>query len=396
MSGATVPESGRLARVVKAGVTAAKLERTATSTRFSYLDGYAGEPVGHVLPLGEVVELPGAAVPPWFANLLPEGRRLGLLRRAVKTSADDDFSLLVATGADPVGDVSVVDDGESVEVQLKMTPDLTRASFRELLREGNIDPSSIPGMQDKLSSGMITIPVSTPHGAFFVKLNPPDYPFAVENEAFFLTMAKGLGIAVSTHRIVHDRDGEPALMVERFDRVVRQGQPLALAVEDGCQLLNIYPADKYNVSGEEVVDALSSVCSSRAVAARNTYLQLLFAWLTGDGDVHAKNLSVAQTPQGEWRISPIYDVPSTLPYGDNTMAITMGGRSEGLIRKHLLDFGQGVGLSLPAATSALERVLGTTAPLVPLLESGALPFDQNLTRQLTRQLARRRRDAMRH
>lgn len=292
-----------------------------------------------------------------------------------------------------MGDVGVVADDEPVAMPVELPPDVTAVSFWELISEGGIDPSSIPGVQDKLSSGMITIPVSTAHRAF-IKLNPPGYPFAVQNEAFFLTMAKGLGIPVSAHRIVHDRDGEAALVVERFDRVRRDAQPSALAVEDGCQLLDIYPADKYNVTAEEVVEALVSVCSSRAVAVRNAYLQLLFAWRTGDGDVHAKNLSVVQSLQGEWRISPIYDVPSTLPYGDDTMALAMGGRSEGLIRKHLLEFGQSVGLSPVAATSALERVLKATVALVPRLESGVLPFDEHLTRRWIRQLARRRRDAI--
>ena len=91
----------------------------------------------------------------------------------------------------------------------------------------------------------------------------------------------------------------------------------------------------------------------------------------------------------------MYDVPSTLPYGDTTVALTMGGRSEGFIRRHLLEFGQSVGLSRAAATSALERVLKTTAPLVPALESGSLPFDDHLTRHWVRQLTRRRRDAAR-
>ncbi|MEO7588583.1 MAG: HipA domain-containing protein [Arachnia sp.] len=271
---------------------------------------------------------------------------------------------------------------------------MAQVSFRELISAGSVDPSSIPGIQDKLSSGMITVPVSTPSGQSIIKLNPPEYPFAVQNESLFLTMARGLGVTVSPHRIIHDRDGEPALVVERFDRVLRDDQPVALAVEDGCQLLNIYPADKYNVSAEEVVEALSSVCAARPVAVRNAYLQLLFAWLTGDGDVHAKNLSAVQSLQGEWRMSPIYDVPSTLPYGDTTMALTMGGRAEGLIRKHLLDFGRSLGLSSPAATSGLERVLKTTASLIPDLESRLLPFDEQRTRRWVRQLTRRRRDAI--
>ncbi len=394
MSTQPTQDHRRVADVLKRGALAAKLERTATSTRFSYLAGYTGEPVGHALPLEESVELPGAAVPPWFANLLPEGRRLGMLRRAVKTSADDDFSLLVAAGGDPVGNVSIVSDRGPTKARVELPPDVTDVSFKELISGGGIDPSSIPGVQDKLSSGMITVPVSTPHGASIIKLNPPEYPFAVQNEAHFLTMAKGLGVGISAHRIIHDREGEPALVVERFDRTLRDGQSVALAVEDGCQLLNIYPADKYNASAEEVVEALSSVCSARPVAVRNAYLQLLFAWLTGDGDVHAKNLSVVQSLQGEWRMSPIYDVPSTLPYGDTTMALSMGGRSEGLIRKHLLDFGRSLGLSSAAAASALERVLKTTAPLIPQLESGVLPFDQHRTRRWVRQLTRRRRDAL--
>ncbi|WP_414819923.1 HipA domain-containing protein [Serinicoccus sp. CNJ-927] len=38
------------------------------------------------------------------------------------------------------------------------------------------------------------------------------------------------------------------------------------------------------------------------------------AWATGNGDLHAKNLSVLQR-DGEWRVAPVYDVPSTVPYG---------------------------------------------------------------------------------
>lgn len=39
----------------------------------------------------------------------------------------------------------------------------------------------------------------------------------------------------------------------------------------------------------------------------------VFAWLTGNGDLHAKNVSVLQQA-GEWRIAPIYDAPPTVPY----------------------------------------------------------------------------------
>lgn len=104
--------------------------------------------------------------------------------------------------------------------------------------------------------------------------------------------------------------------MERFDRI-RQGEDVvSLAVEDACQLLDLYPADKYAVGSEEVTLAAAEVCAARPVAARAALTQFAFAWLTGNGDLHAKNLSVLRQPTGEWRVAPVYDIPSTMPYGD--------------------------------------------------------------------------------
>ena len=99
----------------KRGRLAARLTRVDGGVQFAYLPEYldeAGPAVASTLALDDrpVVTARGA-VPPFFAGLLPEGRRLTNLRRAVKTSADDDLSLLVAVGGDPVGDVQVLPRG---------------------------------------------------------------------------------------------------------------------------------------------------------------------------------------------------------------------------------------------------------------------------------------------
>ena len=92
---------------------AARLERTPVGVRFSYAPDYTGPPVATTLPVStEPVLSPGTSLPAYFTGLLPEGRRLGALRRAVKTSADDELSLLLAVGADAIGDVRVVPAGE--------------------------------------------------------------------------------------------------------------------------------------------------------------------------------------------------------------------------------------------------------------------------------------------
>lgn len=52
----------------------------------------------------------------------------------------------------------------------------------------------------------------------------------------------------------------------------------------------------------------------------------MFAILTANGDPHAKNFSVLQQPDGEWRVSPAYAVPTSQPYGDSTPAMPVNGR----------------------------------------------------------------------
>ncbi|MFZ0831646.1 MAG: HipA N-terminal domain-containing protein, partial [Mycobacterium sp.] len=53
----------------------------------------------------------GGGVPAFFAGLLPEGVRLGVVTLSTKTSADDHLTLLLAIGADTVGNVRVVPAG---------------------------------------------------------------------------------------------------------------------------------------------------------------------------------------------------------------------------------------------------------------------------------------------
>src|SRR5262249_61698059 len=100
------------ADVFKGGRHAATLTRTPNGIEFRYRADWidaGAPPVATTLPVTpEPVARPGGSLPAYFAGLLPEGRRLGALRRAVKTSADDELSLLLVVGADAIGDVQGV------------------------------------------------------------------------------------------------------------------------------------------------------------------------------------------------------------------------------------------------------------------------------------------------
>ncbi len=390
------PREVRRATVLKAGRPAGTLVRDDRVTRFEYLDGYDGAPVASTLPLGAPpTQSAAGAVPPFFAGLLPEGRRLTALRQAVKTSADDELSLLLAVGGDTIGDVTVTAEGSPPQDPEPLVSS-GELRFADLLSaSGVVDRVALPGVQEKASGAMISLPVRLDGVRAIVKLDPPEYPGAVENEAYFLRLARQLPVPVANAELVHDIEGRAGLVVERFDRVAVGDQVVSLAVEDACQLMGRYPADKYSLAGEDVARAAAQACPAARVAARGALVLFGYAWLTGNGDLHAKNLSVLQGLDGEWRLAPAYDLPSTLPYGDTTMALPLAGRRENLTRKAFADFGASLGLPPRAVERTLDQVLAATEPLLDELRDGALGLNPNATRTLVRQLSRRRTDLAR-
>ena len=397
MTVATDVRTVQTADVHKAGAVAATLHRRDGGVEFAYRPGYAGPPVATTLPIGAPPRFtPAGSVPPFFAGLLPEGRRFSSLQRAVKASADDELSLLLAVGTDTVGDVVVVPEGASPDAApplCRVERSFTEIHFADLLADtGIVDAVGLPGIQDKVSARVISLPVEAAHERYILKLDPPESPQVVEDEAYFLGVARRAGLPVVDASIVRDADGVPGLLVTRFDRVAAEpGAVVGVACEDAGQVLDRWPGDKYNVTSEQVVGAVAGVCAATAVAVRDVYRQLCFAWLTGNGDVHAKNISVLRHRDAEFRISPAYDLPSTLFYGDFSMALAVDGATTGLSRRRWLAFAEAIGLSVKAAERVVDEMLRATASVIDDIDGGALPFDTTITRTVVRNLRNRRR-----
>ncbi|GAA1353143.1 type II toxin-antitoxin system HipA family toxin [Falsarthrobacter nasiphocae] len=376
----------RSADVWKAGHRAGVLQRTdGGGVVFQYLPGYLSEhrpAVATTLPLtSEPVHAPQGALPPFFAGLLPEGRRFSMLARSLKTSSDDELTLLLAVGHDTPGDVVVVPSGQTPqEPQPLIRGPFEEEDFAALLPR--VDQISLPGVQAKASASMVTFPVSGSDARWILKLNPAEYPRLVENEAVHLTAARGLGLGVAEHALVRDKNGVPGLLVTRFDRLPSGGR---LAFEDGAQVLGLAPANKYQPSSEEVVLALAAQARAPRIATRALYLHFLFAWLTGNGDAHAKNVGILDRGRG-FEVAPVYDVPSTLPYRDTSLALPVDGRAKKLRRRHWDAFGAAIGLP-PAAVKSAQRLALTAAAGADL---AAVPFEGSPLHGAMREIRARR------
>jgi len=110
---------------------------------------------------------------------------------------------------------------------------------------------------------------------------------------------------------------------------------------------------------------------------------------------------MVQQPTGEWSVAPVYDLPSTVVYGDKTLALTLGGKRTGISRKHFLGWAAEMGLKGRAAVQVLELALRASAPLLAdlqggtafssMTDDGASPFPVAVTRDWIKELKHRRR-----
>lgn len=377
------------ADVYKGDRLAGRLVRDGSNIAFSYRPEYLADPdtpaVAWSLPKTDVVvEASGESVPPFFAGLLPEGARLGAVVTATRTSVDDHFTLLLAVGSDAIGDVRVVPEGAvpasqapALDADAIGTADLS-AVFAEATGPGtlDLDSAAIPGVQAKVSASMMSTPVTTGSGPAILKLNPPrEYPRLVENEAFFLAMARGCDLDAPDHVVVTDRHGRTALLVRRFDRHVDStGAMTRLAQEDACQVLAVYPARKYRVRTEDVITTLAGTCErgggSRTVAALRLLRLVAFSYLIGNGDLHGKNFSIRRHPSEGWEVTPAYDLVCTQPYLSwrDPMALDLYGRANRLTRPHLVAAGQRWGLRQRAVERMLDRLCARAEPWVDRID----------------------------
>ena len=123
--------------------------RQPDATTFAYADGYGGPALVPHLPVG-ITTWPAGALPPLLSNLLPEGRRLEVLRQQVKTSLDNEVALLLAVGNDLIGDLQFVSAGTRPVGSSATQVDLDHLHTTEFAKLRRRPVSGVPGVQDKV------------------------------------------------------------------------------------------------------------------------------------------------------------------------------------------------------------------------------------------------------
>jgi serine/threonine-protein kinase HipA len=395
-----VPEAAvAVADVYKAGQLAGRMWRVDQDVTFTYVEGYAGDPVASTLPVGSTVTEGGMRAPAYFAGLLPEGqsRRRGLAH-SLHVSEDDELGLLIHLGADTIGDVQIVSLGNDLpEPDDGGDPtDLRSLSFAELWLPG--DPSqrsAIAGVQPKLSYHSRSL-IGGRAGRVILKFSPDDrWHGVLHNERLFVAAAASAGLRAPAVEVVEDRDGMRALAVTRFDRSWQDGRLVRHAQEDASQVLGLRPSQKYDPDARTVISALSQRCTAPPVAARDLLHQMLYSYAVGDNDLHAKNLSIGRDPtSGVWAVTPVYDVLHTWPYeGDHRFHPAVRDQvHDSVTRRHWEALAADIGVPGRAVERLRRTVVDAVGEVADTLTPELLDMPEAWVRDVRRRLLKRVRD----
>ena len=300
----------------------------------SYRDAYPRPTLGQwFLDDLERIEHVRSGVPPWFANLLPEGPLRDLVANRAGVHPSRALYLLTLLGEDLPG---------AIRIRGETPPDASRAPIGDdLIAETGPWKFSLAGMQLKFSAQRqgrgLTIPVNGVGGDWILKLPDIRYPQVPRNELATMRWASLSGIEVPEHRLIPNADiqGLPAMLrdqpetdafaIRRFDRPTADRR---VHMEDFAQVLNLPPSKKYGHCNYETLASLVlNIAGAPDVA--QFLRRLIFVIASGNGDAHLKNWSLIYPDRVQARLSPAYDLISTLCYmGEDRLALNLGGTKD--------------------------------------------------------------------
>ena len=189
----------------------------------------------------------------------------------------------------------------------------------------NVGRISLSGVQPKASlvldsEGHLVKPAEGERGTYILKPAPSSYAlldrkYCPANEHLTMQLASQVyHIETAANGICFFQDGEAAYLCRRFD-VGPDGQKYSQ--EDFASLAGLTNANggsdyKYsNLSYEECADIIRKYVKAAPVEILKFFRIVVFNYLTLNDDAHLKNFSLINRGDGEYHLTPAYDLINT-------------------------------------------------------------------------------------
>lgn len=270
----------------------------------------------------------------FFENLLPSGLELKHHARAAKVDPNDLFGLLKTMLHESTGALIFSDSPKQPYAEtLKVICKIPIQEYLQRREAGHIrtmrgifsNGDTLTGAQDKLScivSGNEVFVPETGSACIATHILKPSWSFSV-NEHFCLRFGEKCGLNTVKSQIVRIGN-DIAVAIQRYDRL----GGLRLHQEDFCQALGLpdffkYECDSVGANYEEIADLARKILSEDA--CEKIAALTIFNIIIGNGDAHAKNLSLLRNLNNKLELAPFYDLNNSEIEGfDDSMALRIG------------------------------------------------------------------------
>lgn len=371
------------------------IERRKNGLVFSYAEEWLRKsgafPISLRLPLQEA-SFNEQSSTIFFDNLLPEEAVREQVAAYYRLSSSDTFSLLRAIGADCAGALSILPQEERprspAEYKYRNIPVAELPKYLAALPLAPLGAGrqgvrlSLAGAQSKTSLRVIweseepfDEPLGGAPGTHLIKpsSNANNYSYLPENEFFCSVLGQGLKIEVPEARLT---DTMPrAYVIHRYDRVQTPSGIIRVHQEDFCQALGFPRTRKYQEHGGpgyKQIFALLDHCRNPDQDKRKLLQGIVFNYLTGNADAHAKNISLLYDAPPKPRLAPFYDLVCTAVYPavNKNMALKIN-RKKNPRHVHRSDWQALCDQASVPFTEARENILGMCATLESILQPTA-------------------------
>jgi len=200
---------------------------------------------------------------------------------------------------------------------------------------------SISGVQEKFSllleKNKIRLTNEGEQGSYILKPFPRDIMKVDQvpaNEHLTMQIAKQVySIQVAENALVFFKNGDAAYLTKRFD-VKTDGNKWGkedFASIAGKSSDNSGPNFKYEYSYEDMALLIRKYVPAWRIEIEKFFSLILFNFIFSNGDAHLKNFSLLETADGDYKLSPAYDLlNSPIHVHDSDFALDSGLFKEGM------------------------------------------------------------------
>ncbi|QXP70744.1 HipA domain-containing protein [Polaribacter sp. R2A056_3_33] len=260
-------------------------------------------------------------------------------------------------------------------------------AITDALFTNNRSRMSISGVQEKFSvlleKNKLRLIEEGEQGQYILKPIPNVGKNANQmpaNEHVTMQIARQVfAMETAENALIFFKNGDPAYITKRFD-VKDDGSKWAQ--EDFASLAGRTPQThgedfKYSGNYFELFQVLKKYTPAYTVESIKLFKRILFNYLFSNGDAHFKNFSLIETPLGDFKLSPAYDLlNSRLHIDDKDFALDDGllppNLAQGKVTEQFYVLAEQAGISKKQAKKVFEDLTSKQNEVLTLIEASFL------------------------